>query len=196
MLMFAGYFICFIIVALLIIYWQSFLDDSFSRDKTGTTPVPAYTHREPERAMSPDFIYHDYINLSIPWSPGNMERITSSIMTVLSLVHTAGGSSNFCIFSVGEAYIQVAASNGSPNLICEAVSNSHVKYRKLLPEDITALRKSGFSVSDDPTDYYFMDYDVSMSGEKKLAQLVTGMFADVYHAELDETIKIECVFLQ
>jgi hypothetical protein len=107
---------------------------------------------------------------------------------------TEGGQSNFLIVSVGEVYVQFAASRGDKEVYCEAVSNEFLPPGLQLAEDkISQLRGLGF---EDPgaSPNLSRTFDVTEEAAlPELARLTHHILSNVYGCDAQSRLQFELV---
>lgn len=107
---------------------------------------------------------------------------------------TEGGESNFLIVSVGDVYVQFAASHGDKEVYCEAVSNEFLPHGLQLTEDkVSQLRELGFE-EPGASPNFSRTFDVAEeAGLRELAQLTRYILSNVYGCAAQSRLRFELV---
>jgi len=105
-----------------------------------------------------------------------------------------GGESNFLIVSVGEVYVQFAASRGDKEMYCEAVSNEFLPPELQLAEDkIVQLQGLDFE-EPGASPNFSRTFDVAEeTALRELAHLTHHILSNVYGCAAQSKLQFELV---
>jgi len=114
---------------------------------------------------------------------------------VILRIQSEGGSGNFLVIE-DEAtgyYIQIAASNGSPQLHAEAISNEHLDVtRWLSPDQHATLERLGWTSPTKDCPNHFIDCQIhDADGREWLAGLIMKTFSAAYGVGAEAVLQMQ-----
>lgn len=105
---------------------------------------------------------------------------------------TEGGTGNYLVVSVGEVYVQFAASRGEQQIYCEAVSNQFLPPSMRLNEDrISQMRSLGFEIGRGSPNFSRTFYIVDSQELREIARTGLSVLSDVYGIPSSSMIQFE-----
>lgn len=124
-----------------------------------------------------------------------MSSVQSPLSDVILRLQAEGCAGNVLIIedTASGYYIQIAGSNGSPQLHVEAVGNTFLEAgRQLSPDRQASLEQLGWSAPAKGCPNYSIDCQIhDADGREWLAALIMKTFSDVYGVGPDVSLEMQ-----